>query len=77
MTLDAIAHELNLRPFRPFVLHASDHNQYLVDHPELVLVAERALYIFERIPGSLALAGPTVLAYEHIVKLYPYKQEAA
>lgn len=71
-----VKEELEAKPFEPFVVVTASGDRYLVRHPELAVLASRALYVFERGPGD-EIDGPVKIGYANITALEPIPEKAA
>ena len=80
MQIQKITEAIKQAPFRPFEIVTSSGGRYLVDHPEMVLVAKGALYVSHRIENpeeGEMVSDPAVLSYMHITELVPLPDRAA
>jgi hypothetical protein len=51
------------QPFQPFVVHVADGRQFLIDHPEFILVSksERTVVI-DDVQGNLEILNPMLIS---------------
>lgn len=80
MQIEKITQAVRTKPFQPFEVVTSSGNRYLVEHPEMVLIAKGALYVSQRIKSSRGLeiaSDPAVISYMHITELVPVPEKAA
>lgn len=80
MQISKITDAIKKTPFEPFEVVTSSGNRYLVDHPEMVLVAKGALYISKRVEHSEEgelVTDPAVISYLHISEIVPVPERAA
>lgn len=60
------------QPFRPFVLHLADGRQFLVDHPEFLMVSRNdRTIILDDVDGNLEIIDPMLVASVSIPSLQP------
>ena len=80
MQVEKVSEAVKRQPFEPFIIVTSSGSRYLVDHPEMVLVAKGSLYVSQRVQipqrGELA-TDPVVISYMHITELVPAPEQAA
>jgi hypothetical protein len=53
----------HVQPFQPFVVHVADGRQFLIDHPEFILVSksERTVVI-DDVQGNLEILNPMLIS---------------
>ena len=66
MNLEGIRQRVSGGGFHPFALRTSDGREYVVRHPEMVLVAPRSLAVVDRDGEIVTLDGLHIVAINNL-----------
>jgi len=62
MRASEIRNAQRAQPFQPFVLHLADGRQFLVDHPEFIIVGRTGrLVVIESVEGNMEIIDPMLV----------------